>query len=130
MTYRTFQMWRLGTVAAVAAVAAAGIVIGNVYVVLAAIAIELALLIFLRRRLTEVVEDERTYAVSYRAARLTVAVIGVGLALVGAVLLAVARQDFSSTVAQIGFTLEFSTCALLVVNQFAYYYYSRKMSGR
>ncbi len=129
MTYQTCKTWRAALVAAVGAAAAAGVVIGNVYVLLAAIAAGMVLLIVLRRRLTGVVEDERTYAVAYRAARLTVAVFGVGMALVGAVLLAVARQDFTSTTARIGFTLEFATCALLIVNQFAYYYYNRKMSG-
>ena len=130
MTYRTYRNWRLGTTGGIGAAAAVGVIIGNVYVLLAAIAVGMALLIVLRRRLTEVVEDERTYAVAYRAARLTVAVIGIGMALVGAVVLAVARQDFTSTTAQIGFALEFATCALLVVNQAAYYYYGRKMSGR
>lgn len=130
MTFRSYRIWRFGTTGAAAAAAAAGIVVGNVYVVLIAIAAEFALLIFLRRRLSEIVEDERTCAVAYKAARLTVALVGIGMALAGAALLAAARQDFTSTSAYVGFTLEFTTCALLVVNQFAYHYYSRKMSGR
>ncbi len=130
MNYHTYKTWRLGTTGGIGAAAATGVIIGNVYVLLGAIAAGMALLIVLRRRLTEIIEDERTYAVTYKAARLTVAVTGVGMALVGAALLAVARQDFGSTTAQIGFVLEFATCALLVVNQFAYYYYNRKMSGR
>jgi uncharacterized membrane protein len=129
MTYNTFKIGRISLAALIAIAAAVAIVLGIVYILLAALVAGMAALVVLRRRVVEVVEDERTYAVAYRAARLTVVIVGVGTAVAGAILLALARQDFTSTLAQVGFALEYVTCALLVINYIAYYYYSRKLGG-
>jgi uncharacterized membrane protein len=129
MSYKTFRLWRSVMTAVIAAAAAASIVLGNVVILLAAIVIGVVLLILLRRRVVEVISDERTYTIAYKAARLTLGAGGVAMALVGAILLALARQDFSSTLAQAGLTLEYATCGLLVINYIAYYYYSRKLGG-
>jgi uncharacterized membrane protein len=49
--------------------------------------------------------------------------------LIGAVLLAVSHGS-NSDIARVGFTLEYVTCALLIINVLAYTYYSRKLGGR
>jgi uncharacterized membrane protein len=130
MSYNTYKVWRSVLVMIIAAAAAVSVVLGIVYILLAAVIIGMIVLAAIRRRVTVVVSDERTYAIAYKAARLTLAVIGVGMAVVGAVLLALSHQDFSATSAQVGFGLEYATCGLLVTNYIAYYYYNRKLGGK
>jgi uncharacterized membrane protein len=129
MNYQAYRYWRSGTAVFVAAAAAVSVLLGIVYILLAAVITGIIVLVAVRRRVTEVISDERTYAIAYKAARLTMALIGVGMAIVGAVLLALARQDFTSTLAQVGFALEYSVCVLLIVYKIAYTYYSRKFGG-
>jgi uncharacterized membrane protein len=130
MTYKTFRTWQGALTAAIAVIAAVSVVLGNFIILLAAVIIGMAVIYTLRRRVAELVDDERTYSIAHKAARLTVAVVGIGMAVIGGILLALSRHDLSSTRAQVGFTLEYATCALLIINYIAYYYYSRKLGGR
>ncbi len=130
MSYKTFRTWRTVITAVIAAAAAVAVGLGNVFILAAAVVIGAVLLVVLRRRVAEVVFDERTYTIAYKAARLTLGAGGVAMAFVGAILLALARQDFASARAQVGLTLEYATCGLLVINYLAYIYYSRKLGGK
>lgn len=84
----------------------------------------------LRSRVKEVYADERTFTIAYKAARFTVAVVGIIMPVTGAILLALARHDLSSPIAQAGFTLIYTTCGLLIINYIAYHYYSHKLGGK
>lgn len=130
MSYKTFRTWRTVITAVIAAAAAVAVGLGNVFILAAAVVIGAVLLVVLRRRVAEVVFDERTYTIAYKAARLTLGAGGVAMAFVGAILLALARQDFASARAQVGLTLEYATCGLLVINYLAYIYYGRKLGGK
>jgi uncharacterized membrane protein len=130
MNIKTYRNWRLALIAIIAALAAVSIVTGIVYILVAAVAIGIIVIILLRRRVRAVVEDERTYAIAYKAARLTVSIVGIVMAIAGAILLALNRNDFSEAPALVGFTLLYVTCGLLVINMAAYYYYNRKLGGR
>jgi len=130
MSYNTFKIWRSVAAVIVAAAAAASVLLGEVYILLVAVVLGMIALIVIRRRVVEVVADERTFTIAYKAARLAMAILGVGLAVIGAVLLCLARQDFFSTLAQVGFALEYSVCALLVVYKITYTYYDRKLGGK
>jgi uncharacterized membrane protein len=130
MKIKTYRNWRAALTVAIAVAAAVSVTLGNVYILAAAVIIGMILLFLLRRGFTEVIADERTYAVAYKASRLTMSITGVGLALAGAVLIALNRQEMSSALAQVGFALEYTVCGLLLVNLAAYTYYNRKLGGK
>jgi uncharacterized membrane protein len=129
MKYLTFRKWQAAIGGLMGGIIGGTFFLDNWAVPTATIIAGIVVMYGLRRRVTEVHTDERTYAITYRAARLAVAVTGIGMALVGAVLLFLGRGG-AGGLTQAGFALEFATCALLVINLFAYYYYSWKMSGR
>jgi uncharacterized membrane protein len=130
MSYKTFNMIRGATSAVIAALAAVSIIIGNAAILISTVILGMIFLFIMRRRVKEIIADERTYTIAYKAARLTVAVVGVGMAVTGALLLALSQRDFSAPLSQAGFALEYATCGLLVVNYLAYYYYNRKLGGK
>jgi uncharacterized membrane protein len=102
---------------------------GNWIIPLFTIIICIFIMMVLRRRVKEIVADERTSAIAEKAARLTLQVVAIGMAITGAILLAVSHGELE-TLTQAGLALEYGTCALLIINYIAYYYYSRKLSGR
>lgn len=130
MNIKTYRNWRTALTLIIAALAAVSIATGIAYILIAAVVIGILVLLLLRRKVKEVVEDERTYTIAYKAARLTLSIVGIGMAVIGATLLAFSRDDLSATPAQVGFTLLYATCGLLVINLAAYTYYSRKLGGK
>ena len=129
MNIKTYQSWRMALGMIIGAVVAVSVIIGNIYVLISAVLAGMIVVVILRRRVTGVITDERTYAIAYKAARLTMAVTGVGMALAGAILIALNRDNLSSAPAQIGFVLEYVTGGLLLINLAAYTYYNRKLGG-
>jgi uncharacterized membrane protein len=130
MNFKTYQNWRTGLVAIIGAVAAISVIIGNAYILLSTVIAGMIVIVLLRRRVKEVIADERTYTIAYKAARLTLSIVGIGMAVIGAMLLAVSRDDLSATLAQVGFALVYATCGLLLINLATYTYYSRKLGGK
>jgi uncharacterized membrane protein len=130
MNIKTYRNWRVAITAIIAAVAAVSVATGIAYILISAVVIGMIVLLILQRRVKEVIYDERTYSIAYKAARLTMSVVGIGMAVAGAILLALNRDALSSTPAQVGFALLYATCGLLVVNLAAYTYYSRKLGGK
>jgi len=98
---------------------------GNTAGVLVAIVVGTALLYLLRSKVTQVVEDERTYVISGKASSITLRVVSFVAASIGAVLIALSKgglTDFE----QAGFTLAFTGCALLVLYIIFYGYYGKE----
>jgi uncharacterized membrane protein len=129
MNYKTFRMIQALNGVLLGGIMGASLALGNWIIPVAAVIISLAVMMILRRRVKEIVADERTYAIAEKAARLTFQIVAIGMAIIGAILLGVSRSEVTG-LTQTGFTLLYATCALLVINYFAYYYYSRKMGGR
>jgi uncharacterized membrane protein len=129
MSYKTFRMIQGINGGILGAIMAVSVILGNWIVPIFAVIISLLILTVLRRRVKDIVVDERTYAISEKASRLTLQVISVGMALVGIILLAIYRGE-NKTLTQVAYTLEYATCALLVVNYIAYYYYRNKLGGK
>ncbi len=73
----------------------------------------------LRRKVDEVIEDERIYRISDKASRRTLQVFGVGTALVGTTLISLERFQ------EIGYALNISVCILLILYMIFYAFYSR-----
>lgn len=118
------------TVCGIIIVAVLGYVIGwsiNIEnAILPAVAVIAALVAFYlcKRRVTEVVEDERIHRIGDKAARRVFEVFTVGIALAGVVLITMKNQypEFATA----GFVLLWSVFALMVLYLAFYGYYSRK----
>ncbi len=83
------------------------------------------LLYLCRRQLREVVEDERNYRISEKASRSTIQIAAFLMAIIGTVLAAL-NLGGTSPFKEVGLTLVFSACALLIIYLTFYSYYSRK----
>ena len=129
MSYKTFRTWQAIMGMIIGGTVGASVAAGNWFIPIPAIIIAALLIYILRKRVKDVYADERTYTIAYKAARLTLAVAAIGMALTGGIFLGAGRGN-SPELSQIGYTLEYATCALLVINYIAYYFYSRQLGGR
>jgi uncharacterized membrane protein len=129
MSYKTFRMIQALNGVLLGGIMGASVALGNWIIPVAAVIISLAAMMILRRQVKEIIADERIYTIAEKAARLTVQIVAIGMAIIGAILLGVSRNEVTG-LRQIGFTLLYATCALLVINYIAYSYYSRKLGGR
>jgi uncharacterized membrane protein len=85
----------------------------------------IVLLYLLRRQVKDVVEDERNYRISEKASRSAIQVFALIAAITGITLTAVSTED-SSLSREVGLTLAFCACGLLVLYMISYAYHSRK----
>jgi len=128
MSYNTFRKWQAITGMIIGGVIGVSVGMGNWIAPVVIVIIGVATMMVLRRRVKDIVADERTYAIAGKAARLTLQVVAIGMAVIGAILLIIDRGE-SSTLTHTGFALVYGTCALLVINYIAYYYYNRRLGG-
>jgi uncharacterized membrane protein len=129
MNIKTYRNWRTAIVMLVCAAAALGVATQNVCTFLLAVGIGMLLLFILRRRVKDVVQDERTYTIAFKAAQMTVFLMGIGMAITGVILVGL-NWDNGSGLRQAGDALLYATSALLVLNRLAYIYYSFKYGGK
>jgi len=74
----------------------------------------------LRRKVDEVIEDERTYRISEKASRRVLEIFGTGSALAGITLIALDKHQ------EAGYALAFSACVLILLYMVFYAYYSMR----
>jgi len=86
-------------------------------------------MLLLRRRVREVVVDERVYSIAEKASLVAFRIFGIAAAVIGITLVALGWQS-ASDLYKIGLTLAYSACGLLVIYYIAYIYYNRKYSGK
>lgn len=98
---------------------------GNYLLPLAAVVAGMALKYLCRRRVTEVIEDELIYRISEKASYQTLRVSLVAMAIIAAIFIALSKNG-PAALEQIGLTLAFVVCALLIVHILFHGYYSRK----
>ncbi|KAA0007650.1 MAG: DUF2178 domain-containing protein [Thermoplasmata archaeon] len=115
------QFTRLGVVitAIVGAVVGYSVYVNNFILLLAAVIAGILVLYMFRRKVDEVIEDERIYRISDKASRRTLQVFGIGTALVGTTLISLGRYQ------EIGYALNISVCILLILYMIFYAFYSR-----
>jgi uncharacterized membrane protein len=102
---------------------------GNLILLIPAVVVLAAVLFALRRKVTEVVVDERVNTIAYRASRLAFLAFVILAVIAGAALTNLA-EGASDVRFSIGLTLDYSACALLVFYWLAYIYYNRKFGGK
>jgi uncharacterized membrane protein len=98
---------------------------GNYLLPLAAVVVGMALKYLCRRRVTEVIEDELIYRISEKASYQTLRVSLVAMAIIAGIFIALSKNG-PAALEQIGLTLAFVVCALLIVHILFHGYYSRK----
>ena len=102
------------------------IAIENAVVPIPAVIVGLVLLYLLRRQVREVVEDERNYKISEKASRFAIQVFALVAAISGVTLIAVSTND-STLLREVGLTLAFCACGILILYLISYAYHSRKI---
>ena len=93
---------------------------GNALLPAIAFIIGLVLITLGKRSVKDVMEDERTYRISEKVSRRIYQVFVTGAALAGTTLIALNKYT------EVGYTLAFSACTLLILYIILYGYYSRK----
>ncbi|MGC9445030.1 MAG: DUF2178 domain-containing protein [Candidatus Methanospirareceae archaeon] len=101
------------------------VAVGQFLVPIAAVAIGLVLMQLCKSRVTEVMEDELVHRLSEKASYMTLRVALLPMAVLGAVFIALSIGGLP-VLKEIGLTLAFAVCALLLLHIGFYAYYSRK----
>ena len=125
MNRQKYTRCRMIITMAIVAVVGWSVAVGNVVLPIAAVVAGMALIYLCKSRVTEVVEDELVYRISEKESSMAMRVFGLSMALIGAVLIALSVNGCPAF-KQVGLTLAFSVCVLLILHLFFYGYYSRK----
>ena len=120
MNRKQFTLYVAAIAAAMGAIMGYGISTGNILLPIIALVAGITLISLGRRKVTEVIEDERIYRISEKASRRTLQIFGIGAALTGAILITLREMT------EVGYTLAFSACALVILYLVFYGYYSRR----
>jgi uncharacterized membrane protein len=128
MSYNTFRLWKAVIVVIIAISVSASVVAGYAFVPVPVAALGAAVMLLLRRRVREIVVDERTWRIADRAGRLAYQAGAVIMALLAATFLALDRAG-NSGLGETGLTLAYTAAGLLVIYYIAYLYYNRKLGG-
>jgi uncharacterized membrane protein len=128
MTLKKYQRIKLIIVFFLALIISQGLVLKNFMVPLASMVVASLVLFFLRRRVKEVVADERDYALAGKAAILAVQIFS----WIGAILMFVfyGLQDYNPAYGPVGMTLAFAICGLMIIYTLVFYYYRKPRSLR
>ena len=125
MTYKTYRAWQAAIGGLLGATVAVSVSLSNWIVPLVAIAIALTAITVLRQRVKEIVADERTFTVAGKASCLTLQIATIGMVILGIILIAISGGKYSA----VGFTLEYTACAILIINLIAYTIFNRRLGG-
>lgn len=125
MSRKWFRVYGFIITMAVGALIGWSVAIGNAVIPIPAAIGGAGLLYLLRKQLKEVIEDERNYRISEKASRTTIQISAFLMGIIGAVLIAL-NIGGTSPFKEVGLTLAFSACALLLLYLTFYSYYSRK----
>jgi uncharacterized membrane protein len=129
MSLKTFTRIRIFILIIMVGLISWAVVNDNLWIPILVIIAALAILFLFRRRVKEVVVDERVYSIAEKASLVAFRVFGIATAVIGITLVALGWQS-ASDLYKIGLTLAYSACGLLVIYYIAYLYYNRKYSGK
>ena len=128
MKLEQYKRIRSAIIVAIAALMAFCVVLNSVFIALAAVTFGIVSLSLLRRGLTEVEHDERTVLIRSKAASATLAIITVGMAVIGLSLIFLSGQGIGNY-EQVGYLLAFQANIVLVLRALLNYYYRNKLGG-
>ena len=128
MKLKKYRRVRDAIVVAIAVLMAFGVVRNSVFIALAAVTVGIVTLSLLRRGLTEIEHDERTVLIRSKTASATLAIITVGMAVIGLSLIFLSGQGIGNY-EQIGYLLAFQANIILALRALLNYYYRNKLGG-
>jgi len=125
MDLKKFNRCEMAMGAIVGAAVGWSVASGNFILPVVAVIVGMTFEHLCRRRVTEVIEDERILRISERASRRTFQVFMTTIAIIGVVLTALGKAGYIQFT-QVGYTLAFSACAMLILYLIFYGYYSKR----
>jgi len=125
MSRRWFRLCAAAITVTIVALIGWSIATENTLVPIAAVIGGVVLLYLLRRQVRDVIEDERNYRISEKASRFAIQVFAFITAITGITLTTVSTGD-SPPFREVGLTLAFCACGLLILYLISYAYHSRK----
>lgn len=128
MKLEKYKRIRDAIIVAIAALTAFAVVQNSIFIALIGVTFGILALYLLRRGLTEIVHDERTILIRSKAASTTLAVITVGMAVIGLSLIFLSGQGIENY-EQIGYLLAFQSNIILALHALLNYYYKNKLGG-
>jgi len=120
MDKKQFTLYEIIMIAILGAIVGYSVYIKNMLLSLFAVVAGVTLLSLAKRKVTEVLEDERIYRISEKASRKTLQIFGISAALIGVIM--ISSKEF----AQAGFALSFAAIALIILYLIFYGYYNKR----
>ena len=120
MDKKQFTLYEIIMIAILGAIVGYSVYIKNMLLSLFAVVAGVTLLSLTKRKVTEVLEDERIYRISEKASRKTLQIFGISAALIGVIM--ISSKEF----AQAGFALSFAAIALIILYLIFYGYYNKR----
>jgi len=127
MELETYKKIRTVIAFSTAILTAYGALQNNIFIVVVAVTSGIVVLSISRRGLTEIARDERTILIRSKAASATLAIITVGMTIVGLSLIFLSGQGIGNY-EQVGYLLAFQANIILCLNALLSYY-RNKLGG-
>jgi uncharacterized membrane protein len=128
MKLETYTRYRSLIVVAIAMLMAVAVIQNSIFIAVAAVTFGVLSLSLVRRRLTEIEIDERSILIHSKAASATLAIITVGMAVIGLSLIFLSGQGIGHY-EQIGYALAFQANIILTLRAVLTYYYRNQLGG-
>jgi len=128
MRYSTFRFIKLIVVITIAIVVGVAVVAGIAWLPVPIAAAGSGVMLLLRRRVKEVVIDERTYRIADRAGRVAFQIGTILAALAAATLLALDRSNIGA-LGEVGLAMAYMAAGFMMIYYLGYLYYGRKLGG-
>ncbi len=128
MNKKRYTIYTITIAVAIGMVFAFSIETGNFVLPLIAIILGVTLMYLFKRRVEDVIQDERTYRIAEKSSMRTIQILGPTTAIIGIIAITMSESGYLK-LAEIGYTLLYFNIALLGLYMFFYGYYSRKYKG-
>ena len=120
MNRKQFALCGAVIASSIGAIVGYSVCTGNFVLPFVAVIGGILVLQLIKRRVEDVLEDERTYRISEKASRRVLEIFGIGSALTGVTLIALDKHQ------EVGYALAFSACILILLYMIFYAYYSMR----
>ncbi len=123
MTLKQYQKVKLATTVIIAMIISQAILFNNFIIPVVVLIISSLGLLYLRRKVTEIIADERDYATAGRSALLAIQIYAWGAAI--GMFIFYAFHDYNPAYEPVAITLAYSTCILMLVYSLIFRYYNK-----
>jgi uncharacterized membrane protein len=127
MNLKTYNKTRMAIAAVLGGLVSFSVVSENYVLPMIATVTALILVLALRRRVSEVISDERDYHIAGKAARWTISVYAILAGLGSIVLMAFRKTDPSLEL--LGSILAYSACFVMLLQSALFYFFAKKDHG-